>query len=47
MKKYEFIYFTQVSKRFNINVRVKINNNQINLKPDIRILRVRLDSKLN
>ena len=47
VKKYKLIYFTRVPKRFDINVGVKINNNQINLKPDIRMLGIRLDLKLN
>jgi len=44
--KHKLIYFTRISKWFNINVDVKLTRHQIDLKSDIRVLRVQLNFKL-
>ena len=44
--KHELIHFTRISKWFNMNVDVELTRHQINLKSDIRILRVQLNFKL-
>ncbi len=44
--KHELIHFTRTFKWFNINVDVKLMKHQINLKSNIRILRVQLNFKL-
>ncbi len=44
--KHKLIHFTRIFKWFNINVNVKLMKHQIDLKSDIRILRVQLNFKL-
>jgi len=44
--KHKLIHFTKTSKWFNIKVNVKLTKHQINLKSDIRILRIQLNFKL-
>ncbi len=40
MTKHKLIHFTRTSKRFNMKIDVKLIKHQINLKSDIRILKV-------
>ncbi len=44
--KHELIHFTRIFKWFNMNINVKLMKHQIDLKSDIRILRVQLNFKL-
>ncbi len=44
--KHELIYFTRIFKWFNMNVDVKLMKYQINLKSNIRVLKVQLNFKL-
>ncbi len=44
--KHELIHFTRISKWFNMNVNVKLIKHQIDLKSNIRVLRVQLNFKL-
>ena len=44
--KYELIYFTRTPRKFDITVNIRINNNVIILKTDIRVLGVQIDLKL-
>jgi len=44
--KHELIHFTRTSKWFNMNVNVKLMKHQIDLKSDIRVLKVQLNFKL-
>ncbi len=44
--KYELIHFTRIFKWFNMNIDVKLMKHQINLKSNIRVLRVQLNFKL-
>ncbi len=46
MTKHELIYFTRTSKWFNMKVDVKLIKHQIDLKSNIRVLRVQLNFKL-
>ncbi len=46
MTKHELIHFMKTSKWFNMNVNVKLIKHQIDLKSNIRILRVQLNFKL-
>ncbi len=46
MTKHELIHFTRTSKWFNMKVNVKLTRHQIDLKSDIRILRIQLNFKL-
>ncbi len=44
--KHELIYFMKIFKWFNMNVNIKLMKHQIDLKSNIRILRVQLNFKL-
>ncbi len=44
--KHELIHFTRIFKWFNMNIDVKLMKHQINLKSNIRILKVQLNFKL-
>ncbi len=44
--KHELIHFTRIFKWFNMNIDVKLMKHQIDLKLDIRVLRVQLNFKL-
>ncbi len=44
--KHKLIHFTRTSKWFNININIKLMKHQINLKSNIRILRVQSNFKL-
>ncbi len=44
--KHELIHFIRTSKWFNMNINVKLMKHQIDLKSDIRILKVQLNFKL-
>ncbi len=44
--KYKLIHFTRIFKWFNMNIDVKLMKHQINLKSNIRVLRVQLNFKL-
>ncbi len=44
--KHKLIHFTRIFKWFNMNVDVKLMKHQIDLKSDIRVLRVQLNFKL-
>ncbi len=44
--KHKLIHFTRTSKWFNMNINVKLMKHQIDLKSDIRVLRVQLNFKL-
>ncbi len=44
--KYELIHFMRIFKWFNMNIDVKLMKHQINLKSNIRVLRVQLNFKL-
>ncbi len=44
--KHELIHFTRIFKWFNMNINVKLMKHQINLKSDIRVLRIQLNFKL-
>ena len=44
--KHELIHFTRIFKWFNMNVDVKLMKHQINLKSNIRVLKVQLNFKL-
>ncbi len=44
--KHELIHFTRIFKWFNMNIDVKLIKHQINLKSNIRVLRVQLNFKL-
>ncbi len=46
MTKYKLIHFTRTSKWFNIKVDVKLIKHQIDLKSNIRVLKVQLNFKL-
>jgi len=46
MTKHELIYFTRTFKWFNMKVDVKLMKHQIDLKSNIRILRIQLNFKL-
>ncbi len=44
--KHELIHFMKISKWFNMNIDIKLMKHQIDLKSDIRVLRVQLNFKL-
>ncbi len=44
--KHKLIHFTRIFKWFNMNINVKLMKHQINLKSNIRVLRVQLNFKL-
>ncbi len=44
--KHKLIHFTRIFKWFNMNINIKLMKHQINLKSDIRILRIQLNFKL-
>ena len=44
--KHKLIYFTRIFKWFNMNADVKLTKHQIDLKSDIRVLRIQLNFKL-
>jgi len=44
--KHKLIHFTRIFKWFNMNVNIKLMKHQIDLKSDIRILKVQLNFKL-
>ena len=44
--KHKLIYFTRIFKWFNMNINVKLMKHQIDLKSNIRVLRIQLNFKL-
>jgi len=44
--KHKLIHFTRISKWFNMNINIKLMKHQIDLKSDIRVLKVQLNFKL-
>ena len=45
-RKHELIHFSRIFKRFNMSVSVTLNEHEINIKSDIKVLEVQLNFKL-